>query len=184
MHTVVAGLAPNSGLLGNTLKENALVDQWTHYLESEIQALLHPIARFLRNVIPYHKPSDQLARERLLRPLGVIEKHLSTRTYYVGERITLADLTSAAVLALGYETIIDKKIRDDHPHTLRHYNTIRGHPALQDVWNPTNFVETAKQWTPPPKAKDDKPKAPKAEKAPAAPKVHIITQAHRNNELP
>jgi elongation factor 1-gamma len=77
-------------------------------------------------------------------------------------------------LVLGYETIIDKKMRDDHPHTLRHYNTIRGHPALGNVWPQTNFVETTKQWTAPPKAKEEKPKAPKAEKAPAAPKVYII----------
>lgn len=166
----IAGLNPNTGLLGHTLKDNARVDQWTHYIQTEIMPHYYIISRFLRNAIAYHKPSDQLARDSLARPLGVIEKHLSTRTYFVGERITLADLYCSAVLCLGYENVMDKKVRDAHPNTLRHYNTIRGHPALQDVWGKTEWVETAKQWTAPAKPKDEKPKAPKAEKAPAAPK--------------
>jgi elongation factor 1-gamma len=116
--------------------------------------------------VTYSKPWDTSIREGLARPLGVIEKHLSTRTYYVGERITLADLTAAGVFVVAYETLVDKKARDAHPHTLRHYNTIRNHPLLKDIWGSTEFVETAKVYTPPAKApKEEKPKAQAAPKA-------------------
>jgi elongation factor 1-gamma len=32
----VAGLAPNSGLLGGTAEEAALIEQWIHLAESEV----------------------------------------------------------------------------------------------------------------------------------------------------
>lgn len=121
--------------------------------------------------MPYNKSLDQTSRENLGRPINVLENYLSTRTYLVGERITLADLWTSAVLVIGFETVIDQAWRDKLPHLLRHYNTIRGNPTLKDIWSTTEWVETAKQWVPPPKApKEDKAKAPKGENA--APKVY------------
>lgn len=155
--------------MGEGLKEAALVDQWVHYLETELSDLMRPLIRMITHSVPYHKHTDTATREALPRPLGVIEKHLSTRTYFVGERITLADLTAAGIFVVAYESFVDKKLRDQHPHTLRHYNTIRNHPLLKDIWGTTDWVETARVYTPPAKAaKEEKPKAAAApkEKAP------------------
>ncbi|PVF99601.1 eEF1-gamma domain-containing protein [Serendipita vermifera] len=167
----ICSLCPNANLLGSSFKEAALVDQWVSYLETEILALIRPITGMLNHYKPYHKQTDQQNRELLLRPLGVLDKYLSTRTYLVGERITLADLTVGSVMVVAYENVVDKKLREAHPNILRHYETIRNHPLLKDIWGPTEYCETAKQYVPPAKpAKEEKPKEPKAPKAEKAPK--------------
>jgi elongation factor 1-gamma len=126
----------------------------------------------LNHYRPYHKQTDTLNRELLIRPLGVVEKHLSTRTYFVGERITLADLTAGFVMVIAYENVVGKELREAHPNILRHYETIRNHPLLKDIWGPTEYCETPKQYVPPAKpAKEEKPKEPKAPKAPKAEKA-------------
>lgn len=55
--SIVAGLAPNSGLLGHSLEDAALVDQWIHLVETEV-ALPNNIIRFMLigKMTPYNKP--------------------------------------------------------------------------------------------------------------------------------
>ena len=120
--------------------------------------------------IPYSKPLETHYRDLLPRPLGVLDNYLSTRTYLVGERITLADLEAGGALVMLYEAVIGKETREKYPHVLRHYETIRNHPLLKDIWGPTAYIDVPKAYVPPAKTKEEKPKAPKA---PAAPKVRI-----------
>lgn len=51
----VAGLAPNSGLLGTTPEDAALVDQWVHFAETELAVQNEVIVGMLRNRLPYNK---------------------------------------------------------------------------------------------------------------------------------
>ena len=53
--TAVAGLAPNSGLLGGTPEEAALVDQWVHLAESEVYALTNIIRGMCMGRFAYSK---------------------------------------------------------------------------------------------------------------------------------
>ncbi|KIM24549.1 hypothetical protein M408DRAFT_75828 [Serendipita vermifera MAFF 305830] len=162
----VAALAPNAGLLGHSLKESALIDQWISYYQTEILPNIRPIAGMLAHRLPYSKALETHYRELLPRPLGVLDKHLSTRTYLVGERITLADLEAGSALVMMYEQIIGKEQREQFPHVLRHYETIRNHPKLKDIWGPTEYIDVQKAYTPPAKTKEAKPAAPKAAAAP------------------
>lgn len=166
----VAALSPNTGLLGHSLKESALVDQWISYYQTEILPVIRPIVGMLSHRLPYAKGQETYYRDLLPRPLGVLDKHLSTRTYLVGERITLADLEAGSALVMMYEQIVGKEQRLQFPHVLRHYETIRNHPLLKEIWGPTEYLETQKTYTPPAKTKEEKPKAPKAAPAPKAPK--------------
>lgn len=53
---LVASLAPNSGLLGNSPRETVLVDQWTTYAENEVGGPSGLIHYMIRGLVPYHKP--------------------------------------------------------------------------------------------------------------------------------
>ena len=53
---IVAGLAPNSGLLGGDAKERALVDQWVHLADTEISPSQMIIHMLLSGSVPYNKP--------------------------------------------------------------------------------------------------------------------------------
>ena len=53
----VAALAPNSGLLPADAKETALVDQWVHYAESEVENKQQFISGLVKGrITPYNKP--------------------------------------------------------------------------------------------------------------------------------
>jgi elongation factor 1-gamma len=165
---LVAALKPEAGLLGHSLKDSAHVDQWISYYQTEIFNVIRPIIAMISHWVPYNKGQETHYRELLPRPLGVLDKHLSTRTYLVGERITLADLEAARTLEVLYGEVVGKETREKYPHVLRHHETIVNHPLLKDIWGPTQYIDVPKAYTPPVKAKEEKPKAAKA---PAAPKV-------------
>ncbi|KAG6840011.1 hypothetical protein C0991_009643, partial [Blastosporella zonata] len=52
----VAALAPNAGLLGKDLKESALIDQWIHLTETEVDENTSLVTQLIHGAItPYNK---------------------------------------------------------------------------------------------------------------------------------
>lgn len=86
-----------------------------------------------------------------------------TRTFVVGERITLADLHVAAAIFRAVGLTIDAEVRSKHVNTIRHLETIANQPKLKDIFGEIEYIEKVVQYVPP--KKETKP-AP----APAAPK--------------
>ena len=187
----VAGLAPNSGLLGHTLQDAALVDQWVHLVESEIDIYTDFIRGICTGAVPYNKPvSEQLIAsqykfkfkyplqthtffvERQNRALNTLEAHISTRTFFVGERITLADLYIAVLIQKAVDVTIDAPLRAKLPNLIRHLETVSNQPKVKEIYGPIVYAEKAIQFVPPVKEKAPKPAAapaaPKAEKKPKA----------------
>ena len=175
--------------MGQDLKDSVLVDQWVHLTESEIDFPTNLIAGLLRHVVPYHKPvcciifsliirlmyvlqTYTFSVERQLRALNTLNAHLSSRTFFVGERITLADIAVAALLSRTLPYTIDAEFRSKAPHLIRHFETIFNHPQLKEIFGPYEYIEKPAQYVPPPKEKKEpKPQAaapPKAEKKPKA----------------
>jgi elongation factor 1-gamma len=112
--------------------------------------------------------------ERVTRSLKTLENHISTRTFFVGERITLADLYIAAVIQGAVASTFDAGLRAQMPNLVRHLETIVNQPKLAGIYGEITYVEKAIQFTPPPKEKKEKEKeaqptpVAKAEKKPKA----------------
>ena len=110
--------------------------------------------------------------ERLTRALKTLENHISTRTFFVGERITFADLYIAAIFQGAVSTTVDAPLRAELPNLVRHLETIVNQPKLAGIYGEINYTEKAIQYTPPPKEKKEKEAqpapVPKAEKKPKA----------------
>lgn len=106
--------------------------------------------------------------ERQLRSLKTLEAHLSTRTFLVTERITLADITIASVIQRAVTVTVDAPLRAQLPNVIRHFETVVNQPNLKEIFGEINYVEKAVTFTPPPKEKKEKEAkpapAPKAEK--------------------
>ncbi|KAG8736878.1 hypothetical protein FRC10_008791 [Ceratobasidium sp. 414] len=157
---VVASLAPNSGLLGNSPTDAALVDQWVSFCDSEITPWSRNLYAILtgRN-LPYFKPLDSLCRERIFASLEILNTHLTTNTFLLPtNRLSLADITFAAVLNGPLEYLLDPKARAQYPAVVRLYETVVNQPAIQPVFGQIKYAETPLQYV-----------APKKEKAPAPP---------------
>ncbi|KAH9834491.1 elongation factor 1-gamma [Rhodofomes roseus] len=169
----LASLAPNSKLQGSDLKDAALVDQWVAFTDSELNAPGRVVFQLVNGALaPYTKPIHTAFLDRVERSLGTLEKHLTSNTFLVTERITLADITLASVVQRQLTYLIDAPLRAKYPNVIRHFETVVNQPSLIAVFGPTEYVEKAKQFTPPPKEKKEaKPAAAPAPKAEKKPKV-------------
>ncbi|KAG2117084.1 uncharacterized protein F5147DRAFT_671109 [Suillus discolor] len=180
----LAGLAPNSGLLGSTPEDVATVDQWVHFAESEIATFTDVITGMLNNFVPYSKGIHTFMAEHQLRSLNTLEAHLSTRTFLVGDRITLADIAVASVLQRAVVVTADAAVRAKLINTVRFLETIVHQPKLEAIYGPTEYSEKALQYVPPKKEKAPAPPAAPKEKKEKPKKVAEDDEEDDGNLVP
>jgi elongation factor 1-gamma len=122
---------------------------------------------FLRSHV--HRPPEKLHADylsRLERGFNTLEKVLETRTFLVGERLTIADIHVASVFLRAATWYVDKTNIDKYTSVVRFVETILNQPQIAEFWT-VEWPEKVATYTPPakePKKKEDKPKAAPAEK--------------------
>jgi elongation factor 1-gamma len=135
--------------------------------------LLPSLGSWFRPLIgkdPYNKANVEKGKAATLKCLAVLESHFLVNSFFVGERLTLADLYVASQISRGFQYVLDKEWRSENPNTTRWYETIVNQPIWKAVVEKPIFVEEAVKYTPPKKeAKPAAAAAPKAEKPKAAP---------------
>ena len=98
-------LVSNEQLRGQTLTEQSEVLQWIEYSDREI----HPVSTTLvypcMGILQFNKNNNERAKVELANVLHLLNEHLRTRTYLVGERITLADVTLTCNLLLLFQWV-------------------------------------------------------------------------------
>ncbi|CBQ71185.1 related to translation elongation factor eEF1, gamma chain [Sporisorium reilianum SRZ2] len=165
----VAGLSDNAKLLGTDAKSAALVEQWISFADDEILAPALQIFLLCKGIIAYNKAAEQKSWESLDRAFTFVEAELKKKTFLVGHRVTLADLTLAADLKFVLGNVAGVNFRSKYPNTVRYFNTVTKQPQVLSVFKEVTFAEDNVKFTPP--KKEEKPKAapaPKAEKPKAA----------------
>ena len=75
------------------------------------------------------------------RVLSTINKHLEDRTYVVGDRITLADLTLASALAIALPHTLDKEQRTNFSNVIKHFELIAAEPSLKELFGGIKYTE-------------------------------------------
>ncbi|ROV91486.1 hypothetical protein VSDG_07177 [Cytospora chrysosperma] len=155
-------------LLGKTKQDYASILKWMSFFNSEVLTNLSNWFRPLIGRSPYNKKAVDDAIKASTKAIAVVEEHLLHNTYLVGERITLADLFAAGLIARGFEFLFDKEWRQEYPNVTRWYETVYNQPIYSAVAPKFEFLATPRPQNAPPK----KPEAPKKEAAPkaAAPK--------------
>ncbi|KAG6826861.1 hypothetical protein H0H92_014119 [Tricholoma furcatifolium] len=167
----VASQAPNGALLGANAKDAALIDQWIHLADTEVDIFTTSVYLLVNGIIqPYNKPIHTAYAERQLRALKTLDAHLASRTFFVGERITLADVYIAGIVFRAVAVTLGASERTQVPNLVRHLETVVNQPQVKDIFGTINYAEKAAQYVPPAKEKKEpKPAAapaPKAEKKP------------------
>jgi elongation factor 1-gamma len=129
----VALLDKNRTLLGRNILEEAQVEQWTDFtlneLEPNIMTWIGPILGYL----DYDKDTHDQAVKNLKRAFDALNRHLETRTYLVGERVSLADVIMASSLASPYKMVFDPKFRSPFPNVNRWFDSMCGQPNFAEV---------------------------------------------------
>jgi len=148
----LAGLVPSSGLLGQSPEDAALVDQWVHMAESDVNNYTDIIDDLVSGEFtPYSKSMHAIVSQSQLQAFKILEAHISSRTFFVGDRITLADITIAGFIQRACAFSIDTALRAKLPNLIRHMETIINQPVFAGIYEPTPVLQKALTWVPPPK---------------------------------
>jgi len=158
-------------LLGKSIKENAQVLHYILFAENEITPHANTWVNPILGITQYNKAAHNQAVNGLKKSLEILEKILLNKTYLVGERITLADITVSTSLYLPFKLVLDAGFRKEHPNLTRWYTTLINQPAFKKVLGDVTLAEVAVEYTPPKKEK----KEPKKEKE-AKPKEDVVEE--------
>jgi elongation factor 1-gamma len=128
-------VAKNStrGLLGSNDFETALVDQWIEFAAAEIDlpasVWVFPLLGYINN----NPTATQRAKGDIRKVLEILNAYLHTRTFLVGERLTVADVVVASSLYRLYERVLDPAFRKQFVNANRWFTTIVNQPEYIQV---------------------------------------------------
>ncbi|OJA11354.1 hypothetical protein AZE42_07373 [Rhizopogon vesiculosus] len=140
----VASLVPESGLLGDNLKDAAQVDQWIHFVEHEISAYTDLIWQMLMGFFAEKTYSEQIHKsllERQERSLKFLEQSINTHEFLVTDKITLADIVLAAVIQRAAGVTLGAAERALYPNIFAHHAKVAADPRIKDIFGAAEFVE-------------------------------------------
>jgi len=129
----IAHYLSNEQLRGETLVEQSKVFQWIEYGEREITPVSATLVYPCMGILQFNKNHNERAKDELKHILQLLDNYLHTRTYLVGERITLADITIACDLLLLFQWIIEPSIRETYPNVTRWFLTLINQKEFQAV---------------------------------------------------
>ena len=79
-----------------------MVEQWIEWTRGEVEVPLAVWVYPLFGVVEGNETATQFAKDDIKKALSILNNHLKTRSFLVGERITLADIVVAFSLHLGF----------------------------------------------------------------------------------
>jgi len=161
-------LDQNTHLLGTNEYENGLVDQWLDFTSGEIDLPAKVWLWPIQGLMPNNQAVTNKAKGDIRNVLDILNKHLEDRTFLVGERITLADISVATSLLPLYTTVLDPGFRKPFVHVFRWFNTIINQSQAKEVLGEVTFAN--KMAVAPKGPQDAAPKAEKPKKENQPPK--------------
>ncbi|KAL7602478.1 hypothetical protein Lser_V15G24224 [Lactuca serriola] len=155
----VASLKPESSLLGSSLIEYGQIEQWIDFSTLELDANLRGWAMPRVGYSPYIKPAEENYISAVKRGLGALNTHLASRTFLVGDSVTLADIIMTCNLAFKFKVVLTKSFTSEFPHFERYFWTMVNQPKFSKIIGEIKQTETV-----PPIPSAKKPEAkPKSE---------------------
>ncbi|XP_056626223.1 elongation factor 1-gamma [Triplophysa dalaica] len=142
----IAHYLSNDAIRGSTPQAAAQVLQWVSFADSEI---IPPASAWVfptLGIMQFNKQATEQAKEELKRVLAVLNQHLNTRTFLVGERISLADITVACSLLWLYKQVLEPSFRQPYPNVTRWFVTCVNQPQFKAVLGEVKLCEKMAQF--------------------------------------
>jgi len=123
----------NETLRGANPVDQALILQYLEFADNEILpsacTWVYPTLGFKQ----YNKQDTDKAQTHLKKCLTLLNGFLETRTFLVGERITLADISLACNMMMLYAQVFDEKFREPYGNVNRWFTTCINQPNFKSV---------------------------------------------------
>ncbi|XP_012284777.1 elongation factor 1-gamma isoform X2 [Orussus abietinus] len=144
----IAYYVANDQLRGTTKLEQAEVIQWFGFADSEILPASCTWVFPLLGIIQYNKMSIEHAKSDINKALNALNIHLLNRTYLVGERITLADISVAMTLLHLYQYVLEPNLRKPYQNVNRWFQTIVNQPECVAVIGAFKLADKTLEYDP------------------------------------
>ncbi|XP_011505224.1 PREDICTED: elongation factor 1-gamma [Ceratosolen solmsi marchali] len=124
----IAYYVANDQLRGKTDVDRAKILQWFGFADLEIWPTSSAWVFPLLGIMPYDEQTINNAKKDVEKVLTFLNSHLLTRTYLVGERLTLADISVAMTLLYLYRYILEPNLRKPYQNVNRWFQTVINQP--------------------------------------------------------
>lgn len=174
----IAHYLSNDALRGASPEAAAQVLQWVSFADAEIVPPASAWVFPTLGIMQFNKQATEQAKEEVKRVLTVLNQHLNTRTFLVGERISLADISVACSMLWLYKQVLEPSFRQPFANVTRWFTTCINQPQFKTVLGEVKLCEKMAQYdsrkysenrgdkkdAPPKKEKAGKDAKPKQEK--------------------
>merc|ERR1712119_187017 len=130
----IAYYVANDELRGGTdAAARAQVVQWMCMADNEILPAACTWVFPTMGIMQFNKNATDRAKEDIKAALKTLNDHLLTRTFLVGERLTLADIAVATTMLSLYKQVLDPAFRKPFVNVTRWFTTVINQPHAKDV---------------------------------------------------
>ncbi|XP_026875257.2 valine--tRNA ligase [Electrophorus electricus] len=134
-------LAAQGNRTGRGAKQESQVWQWLSFAENELTPVSCAVVFSLLGVKGMDKKMQQSSRTELLRILKVLDQVLESRTYLVGENVTLADMAVAMAALLPFKYALEPMDRKTLVNVSRWFDTCVHQPQFLKVLGKISLCE-------------------------------------------
>ncbi|TDJ04396.1 MAG: glutathione S-transferase family protein [Deltaproteobacteria bacterium] len=128
-------LSIDSPLFPQDIYQRCLVDQWLDYNTCHIGRWMASVyfERVLRKSFTGKGPEEKTVAEAmdfLAKQIPPVDQHFADNTFYLGDKLTIADFFSFAYIELHEKAGIDLT---PYPNLLRWYEEIKSRPSISKI---------------------------------------------------
>ncbi|XP_063287181.1 elongation factor 1-gamma-like isoform X2 [Pelobates fuscus] len=133
-------------LQGVGLREKSLIQLWLRFVEKEIVPLLYVWVYPIIGLLPYYEQATERAKLTFKKVMSVLETHLRTRTYMIGERLSIADVVIVSALVLPYMLVFDPIFRKPYISVNRWFTTCVNNAAFVEALGNVALCEETRHY--------------------------------------
>lgn len=188
----IAYYVANDQLRGVSLEDRAQVLQWVNYGSSTVESAVASWVYPSLSLVESCPAGIQKAKSDLNQVFHCLNEYLKTRTFLVGERMTLADVSVACDLLLAYRHVADEEFRKQFVNTNRWFLTVMNQTKVKAVVGELNLCVKVQEFCADkhaqhkkamPEKKEKKAKEPKAAKPAPKPKAKKVESEPEEEEM-
>jgi len=142
----IAHYVSNKELQGEDSKAAALVQQWISFSDNEILPAACTWVFPCLGIIQFNKTETERAKAQITKVMKLLDGHLLTKTFVVGERVTLADISLVCNMQSLYEQVMDPSFRKEFQNVNRWFTTMINQPNVKKVLGAVKLCEKMAQF--------------------------------------
>ncbi|CAJ0961614.1 unnamed protein product [Ranitomeya imitator] len=126
--------------------DQAQVLQWVSFADNHIVPPASAWVFPTLGIMQFNKQATEQAKEEVKLILATLDAHLRTRTFLVGERITLADVAVTCSLLWLYKQVLDPSFRQPFGNVTRWFITCVNQPQFHAVLGEVKLCDKMAQF--------------------------------------